>query len=144
MICGLTKIDKSLLEKCKLSCYQHGLLPRLSWLMLMYDISTILSAIERIQKLINRWLQRWLGVPQRFSEINLYSTTYKLQLPLNLVVEECKVTEGWGVYDGERIKRLHSKEFGCHWCSVGLTAKPETCRCSWSGIQRLTRIWKSK
>ena len=87
---GLAKIERSLLPgKYKLWFYQHGLLPRLSWPMLMYDIPV--STVESIQKTVNRWLQKWLGVPQIFSEINLYSTTCKLQLPLKSVVEEYKV-----------------------------------------------------
>ena len=74
---GLGKIERSLLPvKYKLWCYQHGLLPRLSWPMLMYDIPV--STVESIQKTVNRWLRIWLRVPQSFSEINLYSTTCKL------------------------------------------------------------------
>ena len=76
----------------KLWCYQHGLLPRLSWAMLIYDIPV--STVESIQKTINRWLQKWLGVSKSFSEINPYSTTCKLPLPLKSVVEEYKVSMG--------------------------------------------------
>ena len=100
---GLTKIDKSLLlGKYKSCCYQHGLLPRLSWPMLMYEIRV--TTVKCIQKTINRWLRRWLGVPHSFSKINLYSTTCKLQLPLKPVVEEYKVIKA-GAYMTVRESR---------------------------------------
>ena len=139
MSSGLAKIERSLLPgKYKLWCYQHGLLPRLSWPILMYDIPV--STVESIQKTVNRWLRKWLGVPQSFSEINLYSTTCKLQLPLKYVVEEYEVIKAGACmtvreskddkikYSGIRLKT------GRKWFSSGLRVKIETCRCGRPGM----------
>ena len=70
--------------------------------MLIYEIPV--TTVECIQKTINRWLRRWLGVPQSFSEISLYSTTCKLQLPLKSVVEEYRFIKA-GAYMTVRESR---------------------------------------
>ena len=41
----------------------------------------------------NRHLHKWLAVPKSFSNIGLYSTSSKLQLPLSSITEEFKVTK---------------------------------------------------
>ena len=88
----MKSIDASGLPgKYKAWCYQHGILPRLIWPMLMYDIP--LSKVESMERKINSFLRRWLGVPGSFSSIGLYSTGSKLQLPLKSVTEEYKVTK---------------------------------------------------
>ena len=77
--------------KVKAWCYQHGVLPRLIWPMLMYE--TPMTKVETMERKINSFLRRWLGVPGSFSSIGLYSTGSKLQLPLKSVTEEYKVTK---------------------------------------------------
>ena len=52
---GLKSIDKTCLPgKMKVWCYQHGLLPRLLWPLLIYEIA--LSRIEQIQQCSNKYL----------------------------------------------------------------------------------------
>jgi len=71
----LVNIDKSGLPgKFKVWIFQHGLLPRLLWPMMLYGISiTTIEGMERKRK-VNRYLRRWLGVPQCFSPAGLYSS----------------------------------------------------------------------
>ncbi|XP_059807673.1 uncharacterized protein LOC132381975 [Hypanus sabinus] len=86
----LVKIDKSGLPgRFKAWIFRHELLPRLMWPVMLYDIA--LSMIEGLERRINRYLRRWLGVQQCFSSTVLYSKSAKLQLPLSLVVEKFKV-----------------------------------------------------
>ena len=88
----LTKVDKSGLPgKYKAWIYQHGILPRLSWHLTLYEIP--MSMVEALEKKVNQKLRRWLGVPQSFCSIGLYSRSCQLQLPLSSVVEEFKVAK---------------------------------------------------
>ncbi|XP_061778568.1 uncharacterized protein LOC133569990 [Nerophis ophidion] len=85
------------LEKCGLPGkykawgYQHGVLPRLLWPLLVYEVPV--STVESLERKLNTYLRRWLGVPRSFCSIGLYSTGSKLQLPITSVVEEYKVTK---------------------------------------------------
>ncbi|XP_069125457.1 uncharacterized protein [Argopecten irradians] len=86
---GMRCIDKTGLPgKFKAWMYQRGLLPRLVWPLMLYEVSN--STVERMERIINRHLRRWLGVPRSFSAVGLYSRTAKLQLPLSSLVEEFK------------------------------------------------------
>ena len=86
---GLKGIDKSGLPgKFKAWLFQYGLLPRLAWPLMLYEVS--LTTVESIERSVNKHLRRWLGVPPCFSSVGLYSKTAKLQLPLTSVVEEFK------------------------------------------------------
>ena len=68
---GLKLIDKTGLPcKFKAWLYQHGLLPRLVWPLMLYEIVT--STVEGFERVINRYLRRWLGVPPSFTSIGLY------------------------------------------------------------------------
>ncbi|KAK0153233.1 hypothetical protein N1851_005106 [Merluccius polli] len=63
---GIAKIDKSGLPgKLKLWCLQFGLLPRLMWPLTVYDVP--LSKVERMEKMINSFVRKWLGVPRCLS-----------------------------------------------------------------------------
>ncbi|CAC5369161.1 unnamed protein product [Mytilus coruscus] len=85
-------IDKSGLPgKYKVWCYQHGILPRITWPLLMYEVPQ--TKVESLERMFNRHLRKWLGVPKSFSIIGLYSTSSKLQLPLSSITEEFKVTK---------------------------------------------------
>ena len=85
------------LDKCGLPgkfkawCYQHGVLPRVLWPILMYEVPV--STVENMERKINSYLRRWLGVPRSFSSIGLYSSGSKLQLPLKALTEEYKATK---------------------------------------------------
>ena len=71
--------------------YQHGGLSRLLWMMMLYEIP--ISTAEEVERCVNSFLRRWLGVPLSFTFIGLYSRTAKLQLPLSSLVHEFKVSK---------------------------------------------------
>lgn len=75
--------------KYKAWIYQHGMLPRLMWLLMLYEIP--LTTVETLERMVNKSLRKWLGVPPGFSAIGLYSRTSQLQMPLSSVVEEFKI-----------------------------------------------------
>jgi len=86
------KVDKSGLPgKYKAWIYQHGILSRLSWHLTLYEIPMFM--VEALEKKVNQKLRRWVGVPQSFCSIGLYSRSCQLQLPLSSVVEEFKVAK---------------------------------------------------
>ncbi|XP_056314571.1 uncharacterized protein LOC130229674 [Danio aesculapii] len=88
----MTSLEKSGLPgKYKAWGYQHGVLPRLLWPLLVYEVPV--STVEGLERKMNTYLRRWLGVPRSFCSIGLYSTGSKLQLPLTSVLEEYKVTK---------------------------------------------------
>ena len=88
----LQEVDKSGLPGTyKAWSYQHGILPRLTWPMFIYDIP--ISAIEKLERRISSYLRRWLNVPRMLSSIALYGKGNMLQLPLTSLVEEFKVTK---------------------------------------------------
>ncbi|KAK0135474.1 hypothetical protein N1851_028685 [Merluccius polli] len=70
---------------------KHGVLPRLLWPLLVYRVSV--STVEGLERKINTYLRRWLGIPRSFCSIGLYSTDSKLQLPVISMVEEYKATK---------------------------------------------------
>merc|ERR1711894_714959 len=85
-------IEKSGLPgKFKAWCYQHGVLPRILWPLLVYEVP--MTTAESLERKMNRYLRRWLGVPKSFSSVGLYSTGSKLQLPIRSVTEEYKTTK---------------------------------------------------
>ncbi|XP_061896833.1 uncharacterized protein LOC133645919 [Entelurus aequoreus] len=87
----LTAIDKSGLPgKFKAWMYQHGVLPRILWPLLIYEVP--MTTVEVLEKTISQFLRRWLGLPRSLSSIALYGHSTKLQLPLRGLLEEFKVT----------------------------------------------------
>ena len=85
-------IDKvDLPGKLKVWLYQHGLLPRLMWPLQVYEVT--LTRVETIQRHINKYLRKWLGVPPGFTTVGLYSNTAMLKLPIASIVEEFKVAK---------------------------------------------------
>ncbi|XP_063448172.1 uncharacterized protein LOC134727719 [Mytilus trossulus] len=88
----LKAVDKSGLPgKYKAWIYQHGILPRLLWPLLVYDVP--MTTVEGMERISNSYSRRWLGVPRSFSSVGLYSLGTKLQLPLKSITEEFKVTK---------------------------------------------------
>jgi hypothetical protein len=89
---GLRKIDKTGLPgKFKCWMYQHSLLPRLTWPLMLYEVAT--TVVENLERIVNKSLRRWLGVPPSFTSIGLYSSSTAVQLPLTSLVEEFKVAK---------------------------------------------------
>ena len=86
---GLETIDKTDLPgKLKVWMFQHGLLPRLLWPLQVYEVT--LTRVETIQRHINKYLQKWLGLPPSFTTVGLYSKTAKVRLPISSLEEEFK------------------------------------------------------
>ncbi len=77
--------------KYKVWGYQHGILPRLLWPLLVYEVP--LTTVEALERRINNFLRRWLSVPKSFCSIGLYSSGSKLKLPITSVVEEFKTAK---------------------------------------------------
>ena len=88
----LNKIEKSGLPgKYKAWIYQHGLLPRVMWMLTLYEIP--MSTVEAMERKISGHLRRWLGIPPSFTSVGLYSRSAELQLPLSSIAEEFKVAK---------------------------------------------------
>lgn len=88
----MERVEKSGLPgKFKAWCYQHGVLPRILWPLLVYEVP--MTTAESLERKMNRYLRRWLGVPKSFSSVGLYSTGSKMQLPIRSVTEEYKTTK---------------------------------------------------
>nr|XP_055028991.1 uncharacterized protein LOC129418090 [Misgurnus anguillicaudatus]XP_055035306.1 uncharacterized protein LOC129423146 [Misgurnus anguillicaudatus] len=87
----LSAVDKSGLPgKFKAWIYQHGILPRLLWPLLIYEVPV--SLVEGFERNISQYLRRWLGLPKSLSSIALYGHNNRLQLPFTGLTEEFKVT----------------------------------------------------
>ncbi|GAA6088928.1 uncharacterized protein LOC109140547, partial [Tachysurus ichikawai] len=86
----LKMVDKTGLPgKFKAWVYQHGILPRILWPLLLYEFP--ITTISELERRVSHFLRRWLGLPRSLSSIALYGNTGKLQLPLNSIEEEFKV-----------------------------------------------------
>ena len=69
---GLRRIDNlELSTTLKAGMFQHGLLVRLIWQLMVYAIST--STVVKLEQLISKLLRRWLGMSLKaFIKIGLY------------------------------------------------------------------------
>ncbi|KAK0148843.1 hypothetical protein N1851_010754 [Merluccius polli] len=85
----LATVDKSGLPKFKAWIYQHGILPRILWPLLIYEVP--ISTIEGFERRVSRFLRKWLGLPRSLSSIALYGQNNKLKLPISSLNEEFKV-----------------------------------------------------
>ncbi|KAL6470906.1 hypothetical protein MHYP_G00195560 [Metynnis hypsauchen] len=87
-ISGLKQINNTGLPgKLKLWCYQFGLLPRLMWPITIYEVTS--SHISRLERLVNAYVRRWLGLPRCMSSVGLY-VDGPLSLPISSLTEEYK------------------------------------------------------
>ncbi|XP_062872774.1 uncharacterized protein LOC134334411 [Trichomycterus rosablanca] len=87
----LAAIDKSGLPgKFKTWIYQHGVLPRLLWPLLVYEVP--ITMVETLERTISQFLRRWMGLPRSLSSIALYGHSTMLQLPISGLSEEFMVT----------------------------------------------------
>ena len=88
----LSTIDKSSLPgKFKAWIYQHGLLPRILWPLLVYEFT--MTTIEEYERKISGYIRRWLGLPRSLSNIALYGKSNRLQLLFSSITEEYKVSK---------------------------------------------------
>ena len=79
----LTRVDKALI-------YQHAVLPRILWPLIVYD--SPMTIVEAMEKKSNSYLWRWLGLPKNLNSAALYDTSNALQLPFRGLMEECVVS----------------------------------------------------
>ncbi|XP_014768063.1 uncharacterized protein LOC106867650 [Octopus bimaculoides] len=87
---GLSAIDNSKLPgNYKIWCLQFGLFPRLSWLLLIYEVA--LSRVQIIEQKCNVFIRKWLGLPRMLNSSALYRKRGSLQLPLASIVEIYKL-----------------------------------------------------
>ena len=91
---GLLSMDKcELIAKDKLWCVYFGWIQRLAWPMQIHAVS--LSWIEKMERLISKFLKKWLEVPKSLTNVALYSSSTKLKLPTKWLVEEFKLSKAW-------------------------------------------------
>ena len=77
----LERIDQtSLPGKLKAWCFQHGIIPRLGWPFSMYEFP--LTAVERMERSVSKFVHKWLEVPKSFCSVNLYSTSFPASMPI--------------------------------------------------------------
>ncbi|XP_056127556.1 uncharacterized protein LOC130105540 [Rhinichthys klamathensis goyatoka] len=87
----LSAVDKSGLPgRFKAWIYQHGILPRLLWPLLIYEVP--ITTVEGFERKVSRFLRRWLGLPRSLSSVAFFGHNTKLQLPFSSLAEEFKVT----------------------------------------------------
>uniref|UniRef100_A0A0L8FUB7 Uncharacterized protein n=1 Tax=Octopus bimaculoides TaxID=37653 RepID=A0A0L8FUB7_OCTBM len=85
-----------LLDKCVLTgvmkcwCYNHLILPRIQWQLMIYD--NALTYAERLETIAPTFLRKWLGVSRNLSSMALYCKQVKLRLPLDGMTELVKKT----------------------------------------------------
>ena len=71
--------------------YQHGVLPRIVWPLMVYEFP--LTTVEAMERVVNGYIKKWLGIPKSFSSVGLYSVGNKLQLPFSSLVDVYKTTK---------------------------------------------------
>ena len=86
------KIDKSGLPgRFKAWLFQHAVLPRILWPLLVYDIP--ITTVESLERAISNRLKRWLGLQKCLSGAALYGNSNALRLPCSSLMEEFKITK---------------------------------------------------
>ncbi|XP_058485986.1 uncharacterized protein LOC131459868 [Solea solea] len=86
-----SSVDKSGLPgKFKAWIYQHGILPRILWPLLVYEVP--ISTVEGFERRVSWYLQRWLGLSRSLSSIALYGQSNILRIPISSLNEEFMVS----------------------------------------------------
>ncbi|KAL6469714.1 hypothetical protein MHYP_G00208330 [Metynnis hypsauchen] len=84
-------VDRSGLPgRFKAWIYQHSILPRILWPLLVYAVP--ITTVEAMERKISSYLRRWLGLPRSLSSAALYGSSNILQLPFSGLTEEFMVT----------------------------------------------------
>jgi len=100
-------VDKSGLPGIfKAWAYQHGVLPRILWPLLIFEVP--MTVVEGFEREVSSYLCRWLGFPRSLSSIGLYGNGNKLRLPFSSVREEFIMARAWEhlQYTGSRDTRV--------------------------------------
>ncbi|XP_052268407.1 uncharacterized protein LOC127869787 [Dreissena polymorpha] len=88
----LKKIDRCGLHgKLQAWLYQHALLSRLLWPLMLYEVAS--TTAEALERTTSSHLRKWLRVPPSFTRIGLSGKTKKLQLSLSSLVEVFKIAK---------------------------------------------------
>ena len=88
----LRTIDESSLQgKHKAWCFQFGIIPRLQWPFLLYDLA--MTKVEKMERLISKYIRKWFGLPPSASSANMYSRKSVFPNPLSSAVEEYKAAK---------------------------------------------------
>ena len=87
---GLRSIDKcDLMNNDKIWRIYFGLIPKLALPLQIYEVS--LTNVETMEPLICKFMKKWSGVPNPFTNVALYSSTTKEKLPKLSLVKEYKL-----------------------------------------------------
>lgn len=66
---------------------QYGLVPWLMWPLTLQEVP--LSKVEKLERLVNSYARKWLGLPRCLSSIELYGKGI-LELPISSLAKEYK------------------------------------------------------
>lgn len=104
--------NTNLLGIVKVLGYKHGVLLRLLWLLLMYEVP--LSMVKTLENRINSSLRRRLSTPKSFASISLHRFGSKPQLSITSAAEEYEVSKGsiGRHHHPNRIQVVGKKGFG--------------------------------
>ena len=61
------------------------------WPLTVYEVA--LTHVEAMERSINKYVKKWLGVPNSLTNVAIHSSRTKLTLPVRSVVEEYKVAK---------------------------------------------------
>ena len=127
----LLAVDKcSLPGKLKLWCLQFGVMPRIMWPLTVYEIG--LSYIEAMERKVNSYIKKWLGVPRCLTNVALYSGQTKLTIPVKSLVEEVKLAKARSFMMLRESKDPVVKNFqpevksGRKWCAKDAVEEAES------------------
>ena len=90
--------------------YQHGILLRILWPLLVYE--SPISTVEGLERRVSSHLRCWLGLPRSLSSIALYGNKNKLMLSINSLTEEFMVTRAREVLQYRESKDLKVSQVG--------------------------------
>nr|XP_014269084.2 uncharacterized protein LOC106676625 [Maylandia zebra] len=111
----LIKVDKSGLPgRFKAWIYQHSILPRILWPLLVYTVP--ITTVESLERKISGFLRKWLGLPRSLTSAALYGTSNSVQLPFSGLTEEFKVAR-----TREALQYRDSKD--CKVASAGIEVR---------------------
>lgn len=80
-----TNIPKTIIIKLKAWIYQHEILPRLMWLLLINEVAT--TTVEAMARKVGGYLKRWL----RFQLSSCTTIIYINWIRVSSVVAECRL-----------------------------------------------------
>ncbi|KAL3976498.1 mitochondrial import inner membrane translocase subunit TIM8 [Sarotherodon galilaeus] len=111
----LIKVDKSGLPgRFKAWIYQHSILPRILWPLLVYTVP--ITTVESLERKISGFLRKWLGLPRSLTSAALYGASNSLQLPFSGLTGEFKVAR-----TREALQYRDSKD--CKVASAGIEVR---------------------